>query len=180
VTSPFETAVLIGTLASLDAGARRHDGLEAPLLLQFLGGSSELFIPGISWYWRAHPALVFAFAGSMLVSCLICGLGCYRLPRRYAFSRTRSTAWAVCGLLFGLTGFLLLITLLQWPARIACPNCRKLRVVTREQCEHCGAAHARPEADGTEIFIDSEDRRVPNELVVEAHAQPTTCSRSSV
>ena len=152
VTSPFEVAVLIGTLANLESEARRHDGLEAPLLLQFLGGSTELFIPGISWYWRTQPALVFGFAGLMLFSSLISGLGCYRLPRRYAFSRTRSVAWAVGGLLFGLTGFLLMITLLQWPARIACPKCRKPRVVTRERCEHCDAPHALPTPDGTEIF----------------------------
>jgi hypothetical protein len=54
--------------------------------------------------------------------------------------------------LFGLTGFLLMITLLQWPARIACPKCRRPRVVTRERCEHCDAAHALPAPDGTEIF----------------------------
>jgi hypothetical protein len=100
-TSPFEAAVLLGTLASLESGARPRDGLEAPLPLQFLGGSSQLFIPGLSWYSRTQPAQIFSFAGLMLVSCLICGLGCYGLPRRYAFSRNRSVAWAVCGLLFG-------------------------------------------------------------------------------
>jgi hypothetical protein len=131
--------------------------------LQFLGGTSELFIPGISWYWRTQPALVFSFAGLMLISCLICGLGCYRLPRRYAFSRTRSVAWAVCGLLFGLTGFLLMITLLQWPARIPCPKCRKLRVVTRDRCEHCDAAHALPAPDGTEIF--EENLAIPHPVL---------------
>jgi hypothetical protein len=45
-----------------------------------------------------------------------------------------------------------MIALLEWPALIACPKCRKLRVVTREHCEHCGAAHALPEPDGTEIL----------------------------
>jgi hypothetical protein len=39
-----------------------------------------------------------------------------------------------------------------WPAQIACPACRRRRVVTREQCEHCGAPHAYPALDGTEIF----------------------------
>jgi hypothetical protein len=74
------------------------------------------------------------------------------LPRRYAFSRTRRVGWALCGLLFGPIGLLLMIALLDWPARIPCSKCRKLRVITSEQCEHCGAAQAMPVPDGTEIF----------------------------
>jgi hypothetical protein len=154
-SSPVEASVLIGTIAALKDEARRHDGLEVTMPLQFLGGAAQLFMPGITFYWRAHPALVFGFAGLMLLACVISGLACFMLPRRYALSLTRCFGWAVCGLSFGLTGLLLLLTLRQWPARIACPNCRKLRVVTREQCEHCGAAHALPEADGTEIFEEN-------------------------
>ena len=33
-----------------------------------------------------------------------------------------------------------------------CPSCGRKRVVTREACEHCGAAFGRPIQDGTEIF----------------------------
>jgi RNA polymerase subunit RPABC4/transcription elongation factor Spt4 len=40
----------------------------------------------------------------------------------------------------------------EWPARESCPNCKKLRVVDRDQCEHCGADFAPPEKNGTEIF----------------------------
>jgi hypothetical protein len=74
------------------------------------------------------------------------------LPRRYAFSRARRAGWTFCGVLFGPTGLLLMIALLEWPAQVACPKCRKLRVVTCDTCEHCGAEHAIPEPDGTEIF----------------------------
>ena len=45
-----------------------------------------------------------------------------------------------------------MLALLDWPAQVACPKCRKLRVVTRDTCEHCGAPHAAPAPDGTEIF----------------------------
>jgi hypothetical protein len=45
-----------------------------------------------------------------------------------------------------------MLVLQEWPARVSCPACRKLRVVTREACEHCGAPHAAPAPDGTEIF----------------------------
>jgi hypothetical protein len=40
----------------------------------------------------------------------------------------------------------------EWPARIACPKCHELSVVTRDTCEHCGALHAAPPPDATEIF----------------------------
>jgi hypothetical protein len=40
----------------------------------------------------------------------------------------------------------------QWPARVTCPACRLPRVVTRDTCEHCGAAFALPAPDSTEIF----------------------------
>jgi hypothetical protein len=85
------------------------------------------------------------------------------LARRYAFSRARCIAWALCGLLFGPIGLLLMLTLQDWPARIACHSCRKPRLVTSEHCEHCGAAHAAPAPDGTEIFdpAPSSQRAVP-------------------
>ena len=40
----------------------------------------------------------------------------------------------------------------EWPARETCPDCKKLRVVDREHCEHCGADFAPPEKNGTEMF----------------------------
>jgi predicted amidophosphoribosyltransferase len=40
----------------------------------------------------------------------------------------------------------------EWPAREACPHCKKFRVVDRERCEHCGAEFAPPEKNGTEVF----------------------------
>jgi hypothetical protein len=58
----------------------------------------------------------------------------------------------VCGLLFGPLGLLLMLALEEWPARIACPACQQPRRVDRDRCEHCGAPHALPAPDGTEIF----------------------------
>jgi hypothetical protein len=122
------------------------------LALGFLAGTSQLFVPGILCDPHAHLGLVCSFAALMLLAAVVCGLACFLLPRRYAFSRARRIGWALCGLLFGLTGLLLMITLLDWPALIPCSKCRKLRVATRQHCEHCGAAHALPEPDGTEIL----------------------------
>jgi hypothetical protein len=88
----------------------------------------------------------------ILLSATASALGCFLLARRHAFSRARRIGWALVGFCFGWVGLLLMLALQEWPARIACPKCRKLRVVTRDTCEHCGAAHALPEPDGTEIF----------------------------
>jgi hypothetical protein len=55
-------------------------------------------------------------------------------------------------LLFGPCGLLLMLATEQWPARLICHACHKSRVVTRDTCERCDAAHAPPAPDGTEIF----------------------------
>ena len=83
---------------------------------------------------------------------MACALACLLLARRYAFSRGRLLVWALCGLLFGWAGLLLMLAVEEWPARVACPGCHKPRVVTRATCEHCGSPHAAPAEDGTEIF----------------------------
>ena len=58
-------------------------------------------------------------------------------------------------MLFGPAGLLLMLAIQQWPARIPCPACGRPRVVDRERCEHCGAPHAAPAQDGTEIFEET-------------------------
>ena len=88
----------------------------------------------------------------MLLTAGVSALICFVLTRRYAFSRLHCIGWGLYGLLWGPVGLLLLLALQEWPARIPCPKCGRLRVVTRDTCEHCGARHAQPAADGTEIF----------------------------
>jgi hypothetical protein len=69
--------------------------------------------------------------------------------------------------LYGPAGVLLMVTLPDWPAQIACPACRRRRVVTREHCEHCGASHALPTLDGTEVFeADNVADTVPCQPVI--------------
>jgi hypothetical protein len=74
------------------------------------------------------------------------------LGRRYRFSPAAQAGWAVFHLLLGVPGLLAFLSVQEWPAREACPNCKKLRVVNRAQCEHCGAGFAPPEKTGTEVF----------------------------
>jgi hypothetical protein len=155
-TPPAEAAVLVGTTEHLESKVQANNGTEIWLLLQFLLVMTPHFIPGVRWLPRTHPGLVFGFVASMLVSAVACALACYLPARRYSFSRVRCVGWALVGFLFGWVGLVLMFVLREWPARITCPKCRKLRVVTRDTCEHCGALHARPAPDGTEIFEPAE------------------------
>ena len=119
----------------------------------------QYYIPGTSTLATVlSPAtqppsgLIPGYIALILLSAAASALGCFQLARRYAFSRARRIGWALVGFFFGWVGLVLMLVLQEWPARIACPKCRKLRVVTRDTCEHCGAPHAAPALDGTEIF----------------------------
>ena len=93
---------------------------------------------------------------SWAVAILVCvPIGLW-LGRRYRFSFAAQAGWAVFHLLFGVPGLLAFLSVQEWPAREACPNCKRLRVVDRAQCEHCGADFAPPEKTGTEIFAPLE------------------------
>jgi hypothetical protein len=157
-----ETAVLAATERSLESEVRANGGTETPLTLRFLIVTAQFFVPGLRWDPRAHAGLVAAFATLTLLSAAVCALAALLLSRRYAFARVHCLGWSLCGFLFGPTGLLLLVVLHDWPARVTCPGCGKPRLVTRAACEHCGAEHARPAADGTEIFEESEAALQPN------------------
>jgi hypothetical protein len=152
VTPPAEAAVLVGTTRYLVSEAEAKNDTERELLLPFLQFTTQFFIPGVRWNPSTHPGLVFGFAGLMVLSAVACALACFSLARRHSFSRASCVGWALFGIAFGWAGLVLMVALHDWPARIACPGCGKLRVVTRDTCEHCGAAHAVPLPDGTEII----------------------------
>jgi hypothetical protein len=152
ITAPAEAALLRGTTQILQSEVRQNNGTEMPLLLSFLLVMTQIFLPGVRWLPGAHPGLVFGNVALMLLSAGVSALVCYLLTRRHAFARRHCLGWALCGLLWGPIGLLLLLALHEWPARIACPGCGKPRVVTRDRCEHCGAPHVVPAPDGTEIF----------------------------
>jgi hypothetical protein len=152
VTPPAESAALAGITQRLESEVRENRGTEVPLALRFLIVTTQFLVPGGRWDPQAHSGLVIGFGTLMLLSAAVCALGCFLLARRYSFSRACRIGWSLCGFLFGPTGLLLMVVLYDWPARIVCPGCSKPRLVTRETCEHCGAAHAPAEPDGTEIF----------------------------
>ncbi len=98
--------------------------------------------PKITSVWNlAGLALAFVYA---LVG--------WWLARRYHFTTQTRVGWTLFIFLFGLVGLLALLCTEEWPMRETCPQCKKLRVVDRESCEHCASPFLPPEVTGTEIF----------------------------
>jgi hypothetical protein len=91
-------------------------------------------------------------AGALLISLPIG----WWLGSRYHFSLTAQAGWAVFHVLFGVPGLLAFLSVQEWPAREACAKCKRLRLVDRAQCEHCGAEWAPPQKTGTEVFAPLE------------------------
>jgi hypothetical protein len=151
ITPMAEAVSLVGTSKYLRAEARAKGSTQKPVLLSYLE-NTRYFIPGTSRYKSAPGGLMPAYIAFMFLSAAACGFGCFMLAKRYALSRARRVGWAFLGLLFGWVGLVLMLVLLEWPTRIECPKCRTLRVVTRGRCEHCGALHAGPAPDGTEVL----------------------------
>jgi hypothetical protein len=87
----------------------------------------------------------------LLLATIWASIGWWLGGRLHLSMRTR-IGWAVFHLLAGLPGLLAFVCVQEWPARETCPHCKKLRLVDREQCEHCGGEFSPPERTGTEIF----------------------------
>jgi hypothetical protein len=107
---------------------------------------SAVFLYGMDVYFPWKDLLI------SLAAAAVCAVVGWLLCQRYHFSAGARLKWAGFHLIFGLPGLLGFLCVQEWPARESCPNCKKLRVVDREHCEHCGADFAQPEKNGTEIF----------------------------
>jgi hypothetical protein len=151
VTPMTEAATLVGASQYLRREARLQGSTRQPVLLSYLE-NVRYYIPGTSRFEAMPSGLIPGYIILILLSAAASALGCFVLARRSAFSRAGCIGWLLVGFFFGWAGLLLMVAIEEWPARIACPACRRLRVVTRATCEHCGAQHAVPAADGTEIF----------------------------
>ena len=151
VTPLTEAATLVVATRHLRSERRGQESIHKPLSLNFLE-YSRYYIPGTSWDRGTTSGVIPGYIALILLAALASTLGCLVLARRHAFSRTHCIVWALLGFCFGWVGLVLMLAVQDWPARIACPKCRKLRVVTRETCEQCGAPHATPATDGTEVF----------------------------
>jgi hypothetical protein len=154
-TPPAEAAALVGADRCLRAEATLSRGQDGSILLALLDGWVPPVIPGSGREWSTPPGLVPGFIALTLLSAAACAVTCFLLGRRASFAPARRIGWLLCGLVFGPVGLLLLLALQVLPAHIRCHACGRPRVVDRDRCEHCGATHALPVPDGTEIFETS-------------------------
>jgi hypothetical protein len=83
---------------------------------------------------------------------IVCAVMGWRLARRHNYSTGARFGWTAFIFLLGVVGLLAFLCVQEWSEREECPNCKKLRAVDRETCEHCGSPFAPPEKNGTEIF----------------------------
>ncbi len=153
VTSPAEAAALLSALynvlfRTVPGQLNGYSKLSSELLEMVY----TIFPYPLDLNAGLNNGRIQLYVVGMLLNALLGAASCYWLARRYAFSPARRLSWSCCGFLFGPVGLLLLLAIHDRPARIACPVCCRLRIVTRDTCEHCGAPHATPQADGTEIF----------------------------
>src|SRR5262249_40324448 len=130
-----EVPALVGTTRSLRSETRSTGGTEMWVLGELLEMWIGHFVPAAVYSADTKSGLFFSFAALTLLSAAACALGCLLLARRYAFSRARQAGWALCGFLFGWAGLVLMLALLDWPARFPCPSCRHPRRVDRGRCE---------------------------------------------
>jgi hypothetical protein len=168
-----EAASLVGASRYLRSQARLQGGMRKSVLLHDLE-SIRYSIPGTAPDKATPRALIPAYLALLMLSAMASSLACGLLARQYSFSRGGCISWTLCGLLFGWVGLVLMLVLHDWPARIRCVKCGKRRVVTRIDCEHCGAPHVPQEPDGTEIFEPTatvpsfaSDREIAGTLVMD-------------
>lgn len=94
---------------------------------------------------------IVGLAIPLLIS-LLSAAAVFSRAKAYALAPGQQRLWMYLAILLGPLVFLTMLALLDWPAREACPACGRMRVVTREHCEHCNQPFAPPTMDGTEIF----------------------------
>jgi prepilin-type N-terminal cleavage/methylation domain-containing protein len=85
---------------------------------------------------------------------VLCAVAAWWLGTRYAFPGRTKLGWALFHLVFGIPGLLGFLAVQEWPAREPCRGCGKLRVVDRDECEHCGTGISPPPRMGMEIFAE--------------------------
>jgi hypothetical protein len=158
VTPMAEASTLVGASKWVRSLARANGSTHKYALIDYLE-NFQYYIPGtatmattLSPATQPPIGLIPGYIGLILLTAIASALSCFVLSRRNTFSLARCTGWTLLGFAFGWVGLVLMLVVQEWPARIACPKCQKLRIVTRDTCEHCGARHVAPAPDGTEVF----------------------------
>jgi len=106
----------------------------------------------LSFFTQLPPGNRLPWCIAIGLACAVCAL---LIARRWGLPWKSCAVWAFAGFWLGVPGVLTFLSLRDWPARLPCPACRRQRVVSRENCEHCGALFSTPSRDGTEILGDT-------------------------
>ncbi len=141
---PIAEHLMMGVVMVLDRWTRFDHPLDLSTAWRYLtrpdGGSSALML--------------------LASGALLCAGANFGIARRYAFTRRETCWWMLSGFFFGLAGVLTLLAMRDLPLRRPCPACKRLRIVSREHCEHCGAAFPPPAQRPTDIFDDASSQAV--------------------
>jgi hypothetical protein len=124
---------------------------------------SGTIVPPIVNAWTIHsvrrdallpppPSRFNVLIAVSIVQAIAGALASFLIARRQQLRGTTQALWLVTGAVFGVTGVLGAIAVLDFVATIPCTACGRRRLVDRDHCEHCGAAMPTPARDGTEIF----------------------------
>lgn len=153
LTSPAEAAFFLLSLGDLlDRTGRRPQQMRT----KFQNTVIEQYYRILPWSLDVSEGLknsrLQLYVLGLALNGLLGASICLWLSRRFGITGIPMVLWLACGLLFGVVGGLMMACIHEWPACIPCPECNKRRLVTRETCEHCGAPHAAPLTDGTEVF----------------------------
>jgi hypothetical protein len=128
-------------------------GTVSPPLVWTLAAAYDQAVGKDVWAgWTAGGRPMIVFFVFLALGVLGSAAGNVLLARRHAFSAGRQIGWGLIGLLLSVTGFLLMLCMQEWLARVRCAACGRMRVVDREACQHCGRPIPPSPADGAEIF----------------------------
>jgi ABC-type transport system involved in multi-copper enzyme maturation permease subunit len=146
-------------IADLPELSRPHEFSREDKLISLSVPPALMVMPNIFDEEPWPAAIPWVLVQFSLMAALVCLPVGWWLGLRYSLSLPARLGWAAFYLVFGIPGLLTFLCVQEWPARESCPNCKKLRVVDREHCEHCGANFAPPQKNGTEIFEPLEMSR---------------------
>ncbi|MBS0205418.1 MAG: hypothetical protein JSS49_21145 [Planctomycetes bacterium] len=158
----FGTNGVCGALCSFVLGSRMNDpGDLSPLAICLVDMLYGILPHPIDLCFGISNRRILNYAAGVLLNGMLGATCCLLLARQYAYSLRQCLIWTSAGFLFGPIGVLVMLAIQHWPARLPCPACGKLRQVTHEICESCGAHQAPPPLDGTEVFESGTDTVEP-------------------
>jgi ABC-type transport system involved in multi-copper enzyme maturation permease subunit len=90
--------------------------------------------------------------GILLGVAVVLSIITWMWARRIGFSTERARLWTILVFCFGLWGLIAFRLASDWPRKVRCPQCGRLRPLESEECPHCHKLWPPVPATGIEIF----------------------------